>query len=832
MNRATPKRQFIYPLLWAICAGFGSALILTASLYLYLSPKLPTVETLREVKLQTPLRIFSQDSKLIGEFGEKRRTPITFEEIPPLFIKAILAAEDDRFYSHNGVDLKGLLRATLQLVTTGSIQSGGSTVTMQVARNFFLDNRQQFTRKFNEILLAFRIEEELSKNEILTLYANKIFLGNRSYGIAAAAQVYYGTPIQELSLAQLAMIAGLPKAPSSYNPIANPERALIRRNWILGRMFQLGYIDETLYREAKTAGVTADYHGYSAELEANYIAEMARQEAIDLFGPVIYSEGYRVRTTVISDLQESAVSAVRTGIHDYDWRHGYRGPEQTGIPPEEWLDALANTTAIGALRPAIVSSVSDKAIDIVFADDSTAQLLWENGLDKLRLFVNENRRSAPVKDASEVFSPGDLVRVRRDGAAAWQLSQLPKAQGALVALDPNDGAIRALVGGYSFQQSHFNRVTQAERQPGSNFKPFVYTTALEDGFTAASIINDAPVVFQDKLLESIWRPENDTGRFYGPTRLRQALYLSRNLISIRLLRSLGVNKTIRGVERFGFDPTVLPKDLSLALGSHAVTPLKIANGYAMLANGGYQVEPYLISRIEDVNGEIVYSAAPPTVCRECDETKSDQEKEKISPITAKLALDDLSTELGIEDAALRNSGEEAREQQHEPPPRAPRIIDERVAYIMDSILKDVIKKGTGTRALSLKRSDIAGKTGTTNGPRDAWFSGYSPHIVATAWLGFDQNLLLGKREYGGSAALPIWIEFMEEALQGKPEVIPSQPQGLVTVKIDSATGQRIAPDVQGGIFEIFRKENVPPLQRVGSTANDTGESATLPEEIF
>lgn len=830
MNRATSKKDILIPLTWAFTAFAGFALILTASLYLYLSPKLPSVETLKEVTLRTPLRIFSQDSKLIGEFGEIRRAPVTYEEIPPLFIKAILAAEDDRFYSHKGVDLKGLLRAASQLITTGRIQSGGSTITMQVARNFFLNSKQSFTRKFNEILLSFRIEEEISKDEILTLYANKIYLGNRSYGIAAAAGVYYGKPISELSLAQLAMIAGLPKAPSAYNPLANPERALIRRDWILGRMLKLGYIDEADYQPALAEGVTASYHGYAVSLEAEYAADMARREALDRVGPDVYSEGYRVYTTIDGSLQESAVKAVRTGIYEYDRRHGYRGPEQSGIAAGAWEQTLTDTQAIGPLTPAIVSAVDETSLTLLLQGNQVATLAWENGLKGLRAFITEDRRGAPIKTAGEIFAVGDLIRVRAKAVTLrnpdtdteetvnqWHLSQLPKAQGALVALDPLNGAIKALVGGYSFQQSHYNRITQAERQPGSNFKPFIYATALENGFSAASIINDAPVVFQDNLMENVWRPGNADGKFYGPTRLRKALYLSRNLISIRILRSLGVNKALAGVERFGFDPTVLPRDLSLALGSYGVTPLKVAAGYAVFANGGFRVEPHLISHINNTREETIYAASPLTACPE----------DCAGQTLAGLQLDDLSEELALDETP--DSGTDFEPQ---PPPPAPRVIDERVVYIMDSILKDVIKKGTGTRALSLKRADIAGKTGTTNGPRDAWFSGYSPHIATTAWLGFDQNLLLGRGEYGGSAALPIWVDFMADALADKPEILLSQPQGLATVKIDPATGQRVPPGNSDGIFEIFRRENVPPLGQAGPVTTGADEGATLPEEIF
>jgi len=798
--------------------ALGAGLIVTASLYMYLSPKLPPVETLKTVKLQIPLRVFSQDLQLIGEFGENRRSPINFEQIPPLFVQAILSAEDDSFYTHIGVDFKGLLRAALELVRTGSIQSGGSTITMQVARNFFLTREQSFVRKFNEILLALRIEDEISKNDILTLYANKIYLGNRAYGVQAAARVYYGKSIEELNLPQLAMIAGLPKAPSTFNPLANPERALGRRNWILARMYKLGHIDKATYADAVVAPVDVSYHGPLVDFDAPYVAEMARQEAIAQLGLDAYTNGYSVITTIDSTLQKKAVQALRTGLHAYDWRHGYRGPEKNLPDPTTWLPALRQTPAYGETQPAVVTTLDDTQLSVQLADGSNATLDWDTSLKGLRRYVTENSRSAAIARPSDMFTVGDLVRVVAANNR-WQLTQVPAAEAGLVALAPENGAIKALVGGYDFNRSHFNRVTQGERQPGSNFKPFIYATALTKGMTAATVINDAPVVFDDPGLESVWRPENDSGKFYGPTRLRTALYLSRNLVSIRVLRSLGIKNAIRGLQNFGFKSDELPKNLSLALGTHALTPMEIATGYTVFANGGFKVEPFLIERIDDQEGNTVYRTNPITVCNDCAEmletnnadggnTTSDSE-----PYAGDIAVKDTTV---IKAPTLRP---------------APRVMDERVIYIVDSILKDVIRRGTGTKALALKRSDLAGKTGTTNGPRDAWFSGYNPTIVTTVWVGFDGNEPLGRGEYGGSAALPIWMDFMGVALAGKPETYLPQPDGLVSVRINPVTGQRAAPGDTDAIFELFLRENAPPPLANQNTPFGH-QSAPLPQDIF
>ena len=868
----THKHKLITLTFWLFFTGLFGTLCLFSGIYLYLSPKLPEVETIRQIKLQTPLRIFSSDNQLIGEFGEKRRNPIAIEDTPKAFIDAILAAEDNRFYSHSGVDIKGLLRAASQLLQSGQIQTGGSTITMQVARNFFLSRKQTFSRKFNEILLALQIEKELQKDEILELYINKIYLGNRAYGIEAAAQVYYGKSIQELDLAQLAMIAGLPKAPSSYNPIVNPSRALLRRDWILGRMRTLGYIDDTQYSIAVAKPVTASYHGSRLDLNAPYIAEMARQEAVDRLGPAAYTDGFKVYTTIKSSLQNSAQQAVIDGLLTYDKRHGYRGPEaklsfpvatesseaQTATADSptiaQWQQALQSFSTVAHLEPAVVTAIQPDSVDILLSNGTTSTLLWDHGLSEARSYLSPNARSAPPKQASDLFQPGDVIRVKRV-ADHWALSQIPAAQAALVAINPNDGSIQALTGGFDFNQSHFNRATQAERQPGSNFKPFIYTAALENGLTPATIINDAPIVFDDASLEGTWRPENASGKFFGPTRLREALYLSRNLVSIRVLQSIGVEQAIRGMNRYGFNEHNLPHDLSLALGSHALTPLQVASGYTVFANGGFQVKPYLLEKIEDYQDQIIYQATPTTVCRSCENASQDDTsaatKTETDPISSNvpiinketLTLAELETEMSAELSATDHTGgatdsNTAGSKVISQPslPVAPRVMSPQVAYLIDDMLRDVITKGTGRRARALGRSDLAGKTGTTNGPKDAWFSGYNHHIVATTWLGFDQNSPLGRREYGGTSALPIWIDFMRTALKGIPEAPRQLPNGLTSVRIDSITGKRTRADNPNAIFEIFRAENVPEFDLENSAQQEPGQprepNQTLPEELF
>jgi len=803
----------------AFLAFFGFFWLL-AGVYLYLSPNLPDVETLRDVKLQTPMRVYTREGDLIGQFGEQKRSPLAFDEIPPQFINALLAAEDDNFFRHRGIDLMGLMRAASELVLTGQKVSGGSTLTMQVARNYFLSQERTFMRKFNEILLAIEIERALDKEEIFELYFNRVFLGHRAYGFEAASQVYYGKSIRELNLAQHAMLAGIPKAPSRNNPISGPDAGLERRNWIIGRMLSLGYIDQAAYGDAVKQPITARHHGAQIRFAAHYAAEMARQEMLDRYGIAAYSDGYHVYTTISSTLQQSARRAIIDGLITYDQRHGYRGPERR-LPPADgesdprqmWLEALAETAVIADLQPAVVTAVTGEGAAILFADGGTAEVLWEDGIRQARPYRTEDYVGSAPETVDDVLAVGDLIRTARLEDARWHLAQVPAAQAALVSLDPSDGAIISIVGGMGFELSKFNRATQAQRQPGSNFKPFLYSAALEAGFTAASIINDAPVVLEDNSLEDIWRPENDSGKFFGPTRLRWALTKSRNLVSIRLLQQLGVRNLVAYAEQLGMDTSGFSPDLSLALGTHVMTPLQVATGYAILANGGFRVEPYLIERIENLAGETAYTAAPLTVCRDCE-----------SADTAPGSITETGEAETVPEAEAGGSGR----------PRAPRVMDERVAFIIDSILQDVITRGTGRRARVLERSDIAGKTGTTNGPMDAWFSGYNPDIVTTTWVGFDNYTPLGRKEFGGTASLPIWIDFMRVALSDKPVRERHVPPGIVHVRIDPDTGALAASGQRNAIFEYFRAENAPRKAAGNNRPANGGTSAgdDLLRDIF
>ncbi|OQX38691.1 MAG: peptidase [Oceanospirillales bacterium LUC14_002_19_P2] len=815
--------------LWCGIAAFCGALLISASVFLYLSPALPSVDSLRDIRLQTPLRVFSADNKLIAEFGEKRRSPIQYEDLPRPLIKAFLAAEDDRFYSHNGVDVMGLLRATVQLVSTGKIKSGGSTITMQVAKNFFLSHERVFSRKFNEILLALEIERKLSKNEILELYLNKIYLGNRAYGVEAAAQVYYGKPSSELTLAEMAMIAGLPKAPSRYNPLANPRRALIRRDWILSRMYDLGYITQSDMQAAIEQPVTAQYHGLPIELEAPYVAEMVRQEVVEQFGQEAYTDGYEIYTTVNSQDQMAANKAIDHGIQAYDERHGYRGPEaQLGDSPDNWHQALTSTSRVGKLKPAIVTGFTGDTTEILFKKGETEQLPWE-GVEWARSYITVNRQGPKPKKPEDIFSTGDLIRVRQQPDGSYRLSQIPDVQAALIAISPKNGAVEALVGGFNFYDSKYNRVTQASRQAGSAFKPFVYSAALANGMTAATLINDAPIVFSDDKLESHWRPQNDNMKFYGPTRLRKGLYRSRNLVSIRVLQRTGIQRTIDYMEKLGLPRDKLPRNLSLSLGSADLTPLELTTSYAILANGGFRVEPHLIQRIDRLE-ETVFQANPPTACRDCaDIHKSQPDAEQA--ISDLMPNETLSPTIAstINNFALMSAL----------PTGAPftinhaeRVMGERVNYIINSIMQDVIRKGTGRRALALKRDDLAGKTGTTNDQKDVWFAGYNPDLLATVWLGFDQPRPLGRWEYGANAALPMWVEFMRTALKDVPESYLPQPAGITTIKINPETGKPARPDDPNAIFEIFRTEKAPKAD-FSDEQMPTLETETFnPDEIF
>ena len=812
--------RFLRVVLRLTLFGFFGALWLLAGVYLYLSPNLPDVATLRDVKLQTPMRVYTHDGKLIGQFGEQKRSPLSFEEIPPQFIQALLAAEDASFFRHSGIDVGGLLRAVSELVLTGEKGSGGSTLTMQVARNYFLSLERTFMRKFNEILLAIEIERALDKEEIFELYFNRVFLGHRAYGFEAASQVYYGKSIAELNLAEYAMLAGIPKAPSRNNPISGPEAGMQRRDWILGRMRDLGYIDQAQYSSALQTPNSAAVHGESLSFSAHYAAELVRQQMLDRYGMAAYNDGYQVYTTIDSKLQQVARRAVINGLLAYDDRHGYRGPERRLPPPDngadpraQWLEVLSQTQVIADLEPAVVTAVdtTENQVSILLADGSESYVAWDNGIYRASPYLSESAVGRRPQSVEEVLAVGDLIRVSSNDEGEWVLTQVPAAQAALVSLNPDDGAIISIVGGMGFELSKFNRATQAQRQPGSNFKPFLYAAALESGFTAASLINDAPVVLEDSSLEGMWRPENDEGKFYGPTRLRWALTKSRNLVSIRLLQQLGVDRLLEYLARFGFDTASFPRDLSLALGTHVMSVLDVAGAYAVLANGGYRVEPYLIARVDNLDGETVFQARPLTVCRDCEQL---------------IAPPDPAAELSMEEI-LANKSPAAQL------PPAPQIMEPRVAFIIDSILKDVITRGTGRRALVLERSDIAGKTGTTNGPMDAWFSGYNPELVTSTWVGFDNYTPLGRREFGGTAALPIWIEFMREALQDRPEINRPVPPGIVNVKIDPDTGQLATAEQRNAIFEYFLEETVPGQGSGDSGAGNQGQgTGELLKDIF
>ncbi|MBI5450189.1 MAG: penicillin-binding protein 1A [Gammaproteobacteria bacterium] len=817
MKPSRPPRRLVRIALYALLGAVALAVLGLAVAYIYIAPTLPPVSTLQDFELQVPLRVYTRDEKLIAEFGDKKRTPIDYKDVPDLMIKAILAAEDDRFFHHPGVDYQGILRAALNLARTGEKSQGGSTITMQVARNFFLSSEKTYLRKVSEIMLSLKIEHELTKQQILELYLNKIYLGNRAYGIGAAAQVYYGIPVSQLSLAQMAMIAGLPKAPSRYNPIAGPDRALTRRNYIIDRMLQLGYIDQTSHDQAIATPDTASLHQLNSEVEATYVAEMVRATLVSMYEDKAYTSGYRVYTTLDSRLQNAATAALRNALYDYDRRHGYRGPVQhqnlqTLLGSADGLAVLNNIPQYADQIPAIVIGLADQSATVMLRNRSQVDLPWD-GLNWARQYINDNALGPELQTASEALKIGDIVYVRPTQGGSWALTQIPEVEGALVSLNPNNGAIVALSGGFDFFHSKFNRAAQAERQPGSSIKPFIYSAALAKGLTTATVINDAPIVFDDPSLENAWRPENYGGEFGGATRLRVALMHSRNLVSIRVLQAIGIDYAIRHLARFGFDAAKLPRNLSLALGNASMTPLELAAGYTVFANGGYRVKPFFITRITDLSGKTFLTTNPTTVCRSCTDTELDE-----ASITASTASD---------------NGDKASPTAPAPA-RAPRVLAADNVYLMTSMMQDVIRGGTGRRASQLGRNDIAGKTGTTNDQNDAWFAGFSPDYVTVSWVGFDKVRPLGNSETGGQAALPMWIDYMRAALSGLPDRPLTRPANVVSVRIDPETGLLAGPQTRNGIFEMFIKDTVP-KQRAGDSApaRDGGsQSSDAPEQLF
>lgn len=758
-------------LLLALFSLVITIVILLCFCYAYIELQLPNVQTLNDVHFQEPLRVYTSDGKLIGEYGAKRRIPITLSQVPKPMIQAVLATEDARFYSHPGVDFVGLVRAAVAVIQSGRKVQGASTITMQVARNFFLSPKKTYTRKIREILLALKIDREFPKDKILELYLNRVYFGNRAYGVAAAAQIYYGKALNQLTLPEMAMIAGLPQAPSRDNPLINPGSAIKRRNHVLERMYEVGFITREMFLHAIKAPNTAAYHGQSVGLDASYVGEMVRQAMFTEYNDAAYVMGLKVYTTISSKLQKAANQSLADGLIAYSERHGYDKPsinfgKPSALTRDLWVQKLSYISPIANLIPAAVLNIEAQAIEVLTANNKVIRIDW-NGLSWAKPLINGDMY--PVRQASSLVTPGDQVWIRKDATTGnWMLVQYPKVQGALVAMSPQNGAVEALTGGFDFQHSNFNRVVQAERQPGSNFKPFIYSAALERGFTLASILNDAPLVVYDN--NQIWRPVNDDFKFYGPTRLRIALTQSRNLASVRLLQSITVPYAIHYLRRFGFNIDHFPHSLSLALGTPLVTPMQMAEGYSVFANGGYQVTPYLIAEVDQGN-KILFKANPAKACEVC----------IFYPDVPKDRL---------------------------PNPMAPQTLSPQNAFLITNVLQDVIKSsmGTGHAAAVLNRPDLAGKTGT-NGLTDGWFSGFNSDLEATVWIGYDNYQPI--HEFGAKAALPIWIEFMRDALLGQPEHSMPEPPGIVNARIDPNTGLLAQTGQNNAIFEVFNKLNAP-----------------------
>ncbi len=772
-------------------------IVMIYALYKYYEPELPSVESIKEYKLQVPLRVFSADGKLISVFGTKRRIPAAIDEIPLQVKQAYIAAEDSSFYSHPGFDIKGIMRAVWQIVTTGKKQGGGSTITQQLTRNVFLTLDQTWTRKIKELFLAVKLERTISKDEILELYLNKIALGHRSYGVAAAAEVYYGKTLDELTLAESAMLAAPPKAPSRINPVTSPERALQRRNYVLGRMLDLDYITQQQHDEAVAEEDQAYVHQPVVELNAPWVAEMVRTQMIEQFGDDAYTDGYDVITTVHSDKQAAAEMAMQKGLHAYDTRHGYRGAVQhydlSGeYDLEKITEELSDFPQPGGLQAALVLEVDEVAGLARLGDGQDIALSFETSQWAVP-HVDNHRVGNKPKDLTEILDVGDVVMVKRGENGEFGLSQIPNVQGALVSLNPNNGGIYALVGGFDYYLSKFNRATQAKRQPGSGFKPIVYSGAIEHGLNAASIINDAPIVFEDDKLERTWRPENYSEKFFGPTRLREGIVNSRNLVSIRVLRQIGIRNGRNHILEFGFNPDDIPSDLSIALGSPNVPIIDMSRAFSVFANGGYLVQPFLITSITNQDQEVIYQHNGAQVCRSC----SQQEAVDVE------TLDDAIVDLTVTDSLDENPMGEL------PIIPAPRVIPEANQFIIESFMKDVVNRGTGTKALALNRKDLAGKTGTTNDQMDAWFNGYQRNVVTNVWVGFDTPQPMGRGEVGGRVALPIWIDYMAVALEGEPEYSRPIPPGLVSARVDRTTGKLLKPGMPNGILEYFKVGELP-----------------------
>lgn len=865
---------------WLIlCGGAGLivSLMITTGLigaYYYVAPSLPPAETIREIPLQIPLRIFSRDGRLIEEVGERRRILVDYEDLPLFVVHAFVAAEDGRFFEHPGIDYLGVLRAGIVMLRSGEISGGGSTITQQLARDYFLTREQLFTRKLREAFLAYKIEQEFSKEEIMALFLNKMFFGQRAYGVAAAAQVYFGKILSDINIAEAATLAGVLPAPSRHNPVRSPANALMRRSYVLKRMLDLDYIGESQFEDAMAYPIEAKLHGTAIELSAPWVAEMVRRDMVSRYGAMAYTAGFEVVTSLDSTLQRAANYAVRNGLLEFTRRRGYRGPIATvELAPEildgpyaDWPDevkrALQDYGNPGGLSVALVTALNeDNSANIVFQDGTATRLQW-HGMSWARPFIDRETTGAAPQTVADVMAPGHIIYLMPITIGGWALAQIPDAQSGLVSIDPLDGAITSLAGGFDFSRSKFNRVTQARRQPGSSFKPFIYSAALEAGNTLATIVLDAPVVINSATLERLWRPVNYSGRFYGEQRVREALVRSMNLASVRLLlNNTGVGNAVRHLEPFGFPGDTLIRNGSLALGGGTASPLDMAQGYATFANGGYAIEPYVIDSIIGPNEEVLYRAQPDVVCPECEPEEMIPglvmpQPEPLYPVTplhdgvVDAAEQALSGEESLFDdepeqtfslEQMAEMGESYRPDATLAPElfadvnTAARIISPQNAFLIQDAMRDVIRRGTGVRARVLGRRDLSGKTGTSNDRRDAWFAGFNSRIVAIVWVGYDDDLPLGPREEGSRTALPIWIEFMRIALQGVPQAQMEMPGGIVTVRISKSTGcpASASHPFEDVMFEHFREEFVPECEALDgqldifNTAEDPEKDETL-----
>lgn len=836
------KRLFIFVL---VCTVLGVGTIV--GFYFYVKPELPDVATLKDVKLQTPMQIFTQDGKLISQFGEKRRIPVTYDEIPPHLIEALIATEDSRFYDHPGIDPIGIARAAVVVALSGSAKQGASTITQQLARNFFLSNDKKIMRKIKEIFIAIHIEQLLSKEEILELYVNKIFLGYRSYGFGAAAQTYFGKDLQNLTLSEIATLAGMPKAPSTMNPIYSLQRATSRRNVVLKRMLDEKYITEDEYQQARAEEIMSRYHGAEIELSAPYVAELARAWMVARYGEEAYSSGMNVYTTVDSKLQSAANKAAINNLLAYDERHGYRGAEkvlwkagQTAFDEQKIDDTLDRVPTYGSLLPAVVTQVTAQQATVWVKNQGVKTLEWD-GIKWARKFLTDDRQGPAPKAATDVLEEGQQIWVRQvetpveDGGVqtAWHLSQVPNANTAFVAMDPENGAVLSLVGGFNFVHNKFNRATQSVRQVGSSIKPFIYSAAIDKGLTLATLVNDAPINQWDKSQGTAWRPKNSPPTYIGPTRLRIGLAQSKNVMAVRVLREVGLDETRQYLTRFGFDIDQVPRSETIALGAGSLTPMKMAQGYSVFANGGYYVEPHYISKVEGPFGDVEFEATPKSICRQdCEQTATET-------ITNKFQEQDIDPQDG------------------QTPQYAPQVISEQTAFLVREMMYSNIWgggnwrdgtgwNGTGWRAQALKRRDVGGKTGTTNDSKDAWYNGYGPGMVAVSWVGFDDhnrklgrtkpNSNLGKgqisgAEAGAKTAQPAWVDFMHTALAGVPAQQKVIPPNIVRVRIDRDSGLLTNKFDSSSMFEYFL-EGTEPTEYVTDEITDSIYTSAESEELF